>query len=236
MTFPKLELLWCNNNALKYLPHNFIFPKLKHLVCSNNELMSLPESMNFPNLTQLWCDNNLLTSISKSMDLPKIKCLNFNNNQLISFPKSLMRPKRELKFDFYYENNPICLTFDLLKLWNITEAGNISCQASIRNSVNKIMTRTDVPEFNKNVLLNLVKNDDILTCKDRLLEYIEDNSEHSLLLPTFNNILWFVLHTIHKDFVDIVQKEIKTVLNKTMNEHMCKCFIGRIICLIICLV
>ena len=64
----------------------------------------------------------------------------------------------------------------------------------------------------------IIIEDDILNCKEQLIEYCNDDSVHSLLLLTFPEVLWYVLMTITKDFNIDTQREIKSILNDEMKE------------------
>jgi hypothetical protein len=105
---------------------------------------------------------------------------------------------------------------------------NVNIQLSVKNSINNITTRTDLPKFNHDNLITIILDDEILLNKEQLIEYCQDKSVHSLLFLTFSEILWFILQTIIKDFDNITQKEIKKVLNQEIADAECKCFTGRI--------
>ena len=117
-----------------------------------------------------------------------------------------------------------------LNLYNDTQnVHNSTIQTSVKDSINNITTRIDLLKYDKDELHRLIINDNILTqlCKEQLIEYCSDTTEHSLLLLTFSEVLWFVLQTIHNDFSIEVQNEIKKILNNEMKESECKCFTGR---------
>ncbi len=76
-------------------------------------------------------------------------------------------------------------------------------------------------------MINAIIDDPILTCKDQLVEYLDDESVHSLLLLTFGEVLWAVIRTIELDFDSNQQMEIKSILNQEMTDAQCKCFTGR---------
>ena len=78
-------------------------------------------------------------------------------------------------------------------------------------------------------------DDNTLNCQSQLIDYMSDESVHSVLLLTFSEVLWYVLQTINKDFTVDVQSEIKKILNHEIHDSLCKCFTGRIVRLINCL-
>jgi hypothetical protein len=118
------------------------------------------------------------------------------------------------------ENNPfelINFPIQLIRFFNRLRQTNIK----------KLSIRTDIPKYNKDELNDYIINDEILNCKEQLIEYINDESIHSLLLLTFSEVLWFVIQTIEHDFKDDEKREIKRILNEDMNDSLCKCFTGR---------
>ena len=226
------------------------FPSLQELSCSYNNLNSLPEHLNLPSLQIFNCSYNNLSSLPEHLNLPLLEQFYCNNNNLSSLPLSLMncRNLREIK----YEGNPIAnLPLQLVRFINRLRQANINCfniyndiqnvhnsniQLSIKESIEKISLRTDIPKYNKDELNDYIINDEILNCKEQLIEYINDDSVHSLLLLTFSEVLWFVIQTIEKDFPeDETKNEIKRILNEDMNDSLCKCFTGRISRVINCL-
>ena len=76
-------------------------------------------------------------------------------------------------------------------------------------------------------MINAIIGDHILTCKDQLIEYLDDESVHTVLLLTFGEVLWAVIRTIELDFDSSTQMEIKSILNQEMSDAECKCFTGR---------
>ena len=93
----------------------------------------------------------------------------------------------------------------------------------------------DISQYNKDLLIKRIISDDTLNCKEQLIDYINDDNIHSLLLLTCGEVLWYLLETVEKDFDLEVQKEIKNILNTDMNDALCKCFTGRISRVINCL-
>ena len=149
-----------------------------------------------------------------------------------------------------YSDNPIELSPQMARFINRVRHGsnntlnvyndgqnvhNSSIQSSVKNSINNITTRTDLSKYSRDKLITMIINDDIITCKEQLIEYCNDEDVHSLLLLTFSEVLWFVLQTIKSDFDKETQKEIKGILNQEMRDAECKCFTGRMNRVINCL-
>ena len=95
------------------------------------------------------------------------------------------------------------------------------------------MRLLSVKIINYNVV-QYVLDDDILTdtTKSLIVEYCEDDSVHSILNITFEELLMVVWNRVtNNDNKD----EIKKILNTEMKDSECKCFTGRISRLVNCL-
>jgi hypothetical protein len=160
---------------------------------------------------------------------------------------------RNLK-KIYYSGNEIELSPQIARFINRIHTGSVtkfnvygdkqnvhnsSIQCSVRDSINRLTTRQDLPKFDADILNTMIMSDDTLTkhVKCLLIEYCHDDSVHSLLLLTFAEVLWYVLNTISHDFKDSLetQAEIKRVLNQEMQDAECKCFTGRMNRVVNCL-
>mgnify|MGYP006427722019 CR=1 FL=1 len=240
----------CDNINLNSLPEHLNLPLLQDFDCSYNNLSSLPKHMNLPLLQEFYCNDNNLSSLPEHLNLPLLQTLSCHHNNLSSLPLSLIncRNLRKIKYeDNPIDNLPLQLTrfinrlrqanINRLNIYNDTQnVHNSNIQLSIKESIEKISLRTDIPKYNKDELNDYIINDEILNCKEQLIEYINDESIHSLLLLTFSEVLWFVIQTIDYDFSDNETKnEIKRILNEDMNDSLCKCFTGRISRVINCL-
>ena len=255
MNFPNLQELICNHNQITTLPNLMNFPNLKIFDCSNNQIKSLP-NMNFPNLKTFDCANNHLESLP-NMNFPNLKNFNCTNNQLESLPACILN-FRNLQ-TFRYANNRIELSVQFARFidrinnrennltnvyndrQNVYNDGqnvhNSTIQLTVRESINQITLRTDVPKYNIEQLSNLIIENNILTeiTKSLLFEYCNDLSVHSLLLLTFSEVLWFIIQTIITDFQMKEQEEIFKILNQEIKDTECKCFSGRMCRVINCL-
>jgi len=248
MNFPNLRTFICSGNQLTKLPENMNFPNLRTFNCSGNQLTKLPENMNFPNLQIFSCSDNQLTKLPDNMNFPDLRTFFCYSNQLTQLPLCIMNWNRSAYI--HYFNNPIELSPQMARFIDRINQGstnnlnvyndsqnvhNSSIQLSVKNSINNITTRIDLPKYNKDKLITMIINDDTLTCKEQLIEYCNDKDVHTLLLLTFSEVLWFVLQTFERDFDKKTQIEIKGVLNQEMKDAECKCFTGRMNRVINCL-
>jgi len=182
------------------------------------------------------------------MFLPNLQILNCSANQLTYLPLCLLN-FHHLKY-ISYENNPIVLSpqiarfiariqtryINKLNIYNdVQNIHNTTIQLSVKDSINNITSRLDLPTYNLETLISLILEDPSLECKDQLIEYCNEDSVHTLLLLTFSEVVWFTLQTIHKDFKIETQEEIKKILNQEMKDAECKCFTGRMNRVINCL-
>jgi Leucine-rich repeat (LRR) protein len=250
-----LTYFYCGSNQLKLLPENIgsNWTNLTEFSCYDNKLNSLPENIgeNWTNLTHFRCSVNHLISLPKNIGSNWANLTDFScrNNHLKSLPLSLMNC-RNLRWFHYSDNEIDNLPIQLMRFinrirqtrtneLNIYNDGqnvhNSNIQLSIKQSIENITTRKDLPEFDKDKLISIIVDDKVLNCKEQLIEYINDDNIHSLLLLTFGEVLWYVLMTINKDFSVDEQSEIKYILNTDMSDALCKCFTGRISRVVNCL-
>jgi Leucine-rich repeat (LRR) protein len=252
MDFPQLRVFNCDWNQLVSLPENMNFPLLQEFYCSYNQLVSLPENMNIPQLKEFYCSNNQLVSLPENMNFPLLERFYCSYNQLVYLPVCIMN-WRHIRC-IAYSDNAIELSPQLERFINRIRQGSVTkinvysdtqnvhnstIQGSVRDSINRLTTRQDLPHFDLDVLNTMILTDDVLlpTVKQQLIEYCQDNTVHSLLLLTFSEVLWYVLNTITHDFRcdDLTQSEIKRVLNQEIHDAECKCFTGRMNRVVNCL-
>jgi hypothetical protein len=220
----------CSHNQLKSLPENISsnWTNLTYFYCRNNQLKFLPENIgeNWANLTHFYCGRNQLTSLPLSlMNCRNLRYIDYSNNEIDDLPIQLMRFINRIN-----QANTIGLNI----YNNSQNVHNSNIQLSIKQSIKNITTRKDLPTFDKDKLITIIVDDKVLNCKEQLIEYINDDNIHSLLL-TFGEVLWYVLMTIEKDFSVEEQTEIKSILNTDMSDALCKCFTGRISRVVNCL-
>ena len=250
MNFPDLQYINCSENKLTSLPHYMNFPNLRKLNCDNNQLPLLPDNMNFQYLQEFYCDNNQLTTLPDNMNFPYLQRFHCQDNKLTSLPVCILN-FRDLR-RFSYHNNMIEMSLQIarfidrmdtsfnkkLNVYNDTQnVHNSTIQLCVRDSINRITTRSDLKKYDIEKLYTLIIENTILneTSKSLLVEYINDNTVHSLLLLTFSEVLWFIIQTIITDFSDIIQVEIFKILNQEILDTDCKCFTGRMNRVINCL-
>ena len=232
MNFPNLQEFNCSNNKLKSLP-NMNFPNLQIFNCSNNQLTALPDNMNFPNLQKFYCHENQLTALPVCiLNFRNIMSFSYHNNEIelsLQMARFIDRIKNKMKY-----NDKIAVYTDSQNIHNST------IQLCVRDSINRITTRTDLKKYNIEELHTLIlwlQTNNLLTeiSTQLLFEYVADMTVHSLLLLTFSEVLWFIIQTIITDFPNIIQQEIFKVLNQEIIDADCKCFTGRMNRVINCL-
>ena len=250
MNLPNLIFLNCDDTKLSSLPDNMNLPNLSTFQCCNSQLSSLPNNMNFPNLHTFDLTNNNLTSLPENMILPNLKNLDCSRNQLTTLPICILNFRNLQMCNI--ENNEIELSLQMARFINRINNSSINqinvyndsqnihnsnIQESIKDSINRITTRTDLKKYNIDELNTIIIENKILTeqCKTLLLEYSNDMDVHSLLLLTFSEVLWFTIQTIITDFEKQDQEEIFKILNQEIMDTECKCFTGRMNRVINCL-
>ena len=175
----------CSSNQLTSLPNNMNFPNLQTFYCYYTQLTSLPNNMNFPNLQTFNCSSNQLTSLPSNMNFPNLQTFSCSSNQLTSLPLYIMNFRLTY---ISYNNNPLNLPIQItrfinrlqnhshnnLNVYNDSQnIHNTSIQLSIKESIERLSTRQDFDKFNEEDLINHIMNDNILICKEQLIEYIK---------------------------------------------------------------
>jgi len=248
INWPNLRYFDCSYNKLTHLPAIMSMPNLQTFSCSYNQITQLPANMLMPNLQDFNCHNNQITQLPENMHWPSLQVLHCYNNQLTHLPLHIMTLTRLRYIDS--SNNPLELSPQIARFINRINYGQTNqfnvyadgqnvhdsnIQLCIKDSINALTTRSDIGSYNKIQLINTIISDSVLTCKDQLIEYLEDESIHSLLLLTWGEVLWAVLKTIELDFNTEQQIEIKLILNQEMDDAQCKCFTGRMSRVVNCL-
>ena len=174
-----------------------------------------------------------------------LSTLNISQNNITQLPAELAQCRTIRRF--IYWNNPIEYIPPHVQRWldrfqdqqNIQihqdsqNVHNRQIQQCITDSMNRIVNACHTPLSFEEVR-KLILDDSILTpkCKNQLIEYASDETEHSNLGVTFAEALQYV-------FTRIVDNEncdaIKRILNQEMSDALCMCFTGRISRLIDCM-
>ena len=224
LNLPNLQVLDCSINKLTTLCE-LNLPNLLYLDCHYNKLTTLGE-LNLHNLQELYCHYNELTTLPLWLMNTRLNYIEYENNEIDNLPIQLLRFINRIR------NSNI----NNLNVYNDSQnVHNSNIQLSVKDSINRLTTRSDLEEYNKEELIKYILDDNIINCKELLIEYINDESEHSFLLLTFSEVLWYVLMTIKSDFNEETQNEIKSILNADMADAECKCFTGRMSRVINCL-
>lgn len=188
------------------------------------------------NLRDFSCHENQISKIPKEIgQLINLRTFSGSSNKISEIPIEITRC---MHLDtFYYSNNAIEYIppqvrrfFDMRrfvqKVYNDTQSvHNHNIQTGIFNSISYIMQKK--PLLTPENLKTNILNNNILEQKTKeiIFEYIEDKSVHSILNITFEELLIsvydFILNHEH-------QEELFKILDKEMNDSICKCFTGRI--------
>ena len=239
--FINLQSLYLCSNQIKEIPKEIQYlTQLETLVLSNNQIKELPKEIQY--LTQLETFElyaNQIKELPKEIQyLVQLKFFYLSGNQIKELPLEITN-LRNLD-TFTYQNNPIENLLNPIinrfvqriknrgdnihNLYNDTQnVHSSSIQQSIKDSIYNLMN--EVKDDNK---INYL-DDSILTVqtKEALIEYSKDESIHSHLECTFEEVLQAVLLEIN-NLSDDLQIEVKNRLNEEMEDGLCKCFTGRL--------
>ena len=235
LQLPMLQTLYCDINQITDI-QGLQLPMLQTLYCHDNQITDI-QGLQLPMLQKLYCDNNKITDIY-GLQLPMLERLYCTNNQIITLSLQFTQHLRTIQFN----NNPIeYIAPNLRNIINesrqniYTDTQNVHnhhIQECIRMSIHNIISIK--PTIDMSLLKDYIVNDDIFTetCKQLLLEYIDDKCLHSTLNITFEDLLLSTLSIIN-DHVD--KDEIKRILNDEISDSLCKCYTGRMSRLVNCL-
>ncbi len=102
---------------------------------------------------------------------------------------------------------------------------NSNIQQSIKTSLANLLNDRNLLDFKD--IIDYILDSNIIdsNIKQEILNYCDDNLEHSLLLVTFKDIFHYVVNRIIKSKES---DELLKILNNEMKDTICKCFTGRI--------
>ena len=226
------EIARLKNLQKLFLDNNYItnicaeIEQLQHLqilYLSFNEIMNVcPEIGQLKNLQILFLDNNRITIIpSNIIQCNNLKSITYYDNNIKHYIGCVKRFLNRMKD----AGGNFC---------NDVHVSGMSIQTPIKNSVfNLLNTHYMINETNE---INDYIKDSVLTTKTKHLitKYICIKETDSNLDCTFEEIfkaVWDEISTLQIDS----QNEVKKRLNEEIDDDECKCFTGRINCLINCL-
>ena len=228
-----LQTLYLYDNQITKIEN--LPDSLQKLWLGNNQITkieNLPDS-----LQELYLYHN---QISKIENLPdSLQQLSLVDNKITELPLSLLE-LRYIRY-FYHHDNPIENIHPLVQRWlERLNRGTIGGNNKVYSDGQNIHNSTIQKSF-RNSLGNLLKDKNKMTldeCKKHVLEcnelgeqvkrellnYCDDNTEHSVYLVKFDEVFQYVISRIvkHSD-----SNEMFKILNEEIKDTICKCFTGR---------
>ena len=238
--FPlNLQELDLDANEIVELKEN-VFPiNLVNLILTRNEIEELKENV-FPiNLQKLLLCQNKIVELKENVFPINLQRLTLFSNKIEELPLHLLNLRR-LTYIFY-RNNPIKNISLPVQRWlyrlgrrntdnnkvysDNQNIHNSNIQRSFRQSLENIMRDepTSSLEECKQELLDSNLTEEV---KREIINYCDDETEHSFYLITFGDLFHYVMNRIikHKD-----KEEILKILQEEIKDTICKCFTGRMI-------
>ena len=226
----KLDLSHNQITKIENLPEN-----LQTLYLENNQITKI-ENLH-ENIQTLWLNNNQITKIENLPD--SLRGFWLNDNQITELPLSLLE-LRHLKV-FCNIRNPIENIHPPVQRWlERLNRGTIGGNNKVYSDGQNIHNSTIQKSF-RNSLGNLLKDKNTLSldeCKKQILEcneleeqvkrellnYCDDNTEHSIYSVKFDEVFQYVISRIIKH---PESSEMFKILNEEIKDTICKCFTGR---------
>lgn len=241
-----LQYFYCHCNQISEIQNKlFQINGLKTIICNNNNIREIPKQMYLlQNLYKFDCSHNQISEIPKEIgrffELQEFDC---SYNKITNIPIEITNC-RKLRDYFIFSNNEIDYIPPQVQRWldrNVKyqkiyndeqSVHNHNIQKGISKSIEYITQKKT--DLNKYTIKTEIINNEILEkkTKELLFEYMQDNTVHSVLNITFEELLISVYDFALKHEN---KNEIFSVLNNEMLDSLCKCFTGRISRLINCL-
>jgi Leucine-rich repeat (LRR) protein len=237
----KLQTLSFSNNRIKEIPKEIQYlTQLKSLSFFRNQIKEISKEIQYlTELKKLDLYTNQIKEIPREIQyLTQLEELCVSYNQIKELPIEIIN-LRNLDTFIYWNNpienllNPIINRFitriinrggNIHNLYTATQnVHSSSIQQSIKDSIYNLMK-----EIKDDSKINYL-DDNILSIqtKEALIEYSKDESIHSQLECTFEEVLQAVLLEIN-NLPNELQIEVKNRLNEEMEDGLCKCFTGRL--------
>jgi len=235
---PGLKNLSLSDNQIVELKKGVFPQELEILDLSGNQIIKLTEGV-FPcGLKKLYLDMNKIKKLKEGVFPTGLQELDLSYNQIVELPIHLLNLRRLT--DFNYLGNPIENISLPVQRWldrlnqGITQNNQIysdsqnihnsNIQKSFRQSLENIIK--DKPTFSldecKNYLLTSNLTEEV---KREILNYCDDQTEHSIYLITFEDLFHYVMNRIlkHQEIDEILK-----ILDEEIKDTICKCFTGRL--------
>lgn len=234
-------------NNIDDLPDElYALTRLNSLYLSGNNLSSISDKIgDLTRLISLHISCNKISEIPQTIgQLAVLENFWFQDNDISEIPHEIINC-RALRIIYTWGNpieyiSPIVARFlyrqpTIIREITYDDSQSVhksSVQKSIQTSISALMK--NAPVFDIDAVKDFITNDNILydSTKQSLFQYSEDDSVHSILQITFEELLVAVWNRIITNDNSI---EIKKILNTEMVDAQFKCFTGRISRLVNCL-
>jgi hypothetical protein len=238
--FPKtLQYLALHGNKISDICEFKFPPNLRHLGLSENKISRLIPHCFPQTIIYLDISINRIPEIPTNCIPHNIEILDISHNRLEKIPLHMLSLKQLKDFTYYGLPGIFSDMHPLVRRWLIkmtknkdnipkiySDSQNIhdsNIQSSFRTSLGNIMTDLNLIAFDicKNEMLESNLSEKV---KRELLNYCDDNTEHSIYLITFKELFHYVMNRIinHKD-----KNEMLKILEEEIKDTICKCFTGR---------
>jgi Leucine-rich repeat (LRR) protein len=227
-----IQTLYLHENQITKIEN--LHENLQTLYLFDNQITKIE---NLPNSLQiLWLHSNQITKIENLSE--NLHTLYLFDNQILELPLSLLELRHLNRFNHY--DNPIENIHPLVQRWLDRLNRRTNDNNKVYSDKQNIHNSTIQKSF-RNSLENLLKDKNTLSleeCKKHVLEcdkleeqtkrellnYCDDETEHSVYLVKFDEVFKYVVSRIvgHSDSTEIFK-----ILNEEIKDTICKCFTGR---------
>lgn len=208
--FRHLEKLDCGGHLLTSLAGIETLTHLRKLDCIDNKLTTLAGIELCHNLRELSCDRNQLESMEEIVYLRHLTTISFRINPILTQSLQVVR--------------------FLDRLWNVNRSSSVymdrqnvhdtHVQKTVCDSIQRLLTDAK-PTFRIESVLESNLSDHT---KQRLVEYCEDMTVHSVHLLTYAELLAHIWARITRSEY---RDELVRILDEQIQDAECMCFTGR---------
>lgn len=232
-----LELLHLNTNIISVLPEEIKYlASLEILYLFNNIISTIPKEIKYlTNLRKIYFSNNIISALPEEIKyLINLEILYVNDNELSSLPIEITNCRRLTYVNFH--NNPIehvdiRITRFIERMNNYNNHGLFGDAQNVHSSSIQQTTNKSINNLMKDIITiskeDLIKELVLLNpkCLSQIIEYLEIQDIHSILLINFEDLFIRVFQRI---ILSEHKTELLARLDDEMTESMCMCFTGRL--------
>ena len=215
--FPNnLTSLYLSNNKIRNFHSNILPQSIKILFLDFNKITKIYDNSFPPFIQEIYLQYNYISEIPLSiLEYPRLIQIIYKSNPIEYIPLPVTRWLNRMN-TMINDNN------DIYK--DRQNIHNSNIQQSFRNSLSNILK--DKLSYSLDHCKNeLLKSNCSEEVKRELINFCDDQTQHSIYLITFSDLFLYVMNRILSNQNHSL--ELFNILDQEMKDTICKCFTGR---------